>query len=185
MGFLNRNKPATPPAKAVRPVIVQPADLPGFSKRLDAVMNAMGGRSDPMYEAIGVLAESVGGFDALSKEGLQLMSQNHDMVQETTRPWRWFARASELANELGDYSIAPRVWVFAFWFKGIEPNLNIQASRDLRMDGVPTDAFNAIATAADEALAQLPDEYIVANTAAEVLSAAYVRGSVGKRPGTP
>jgi hypothetical protein len=185
MGFFNRNKPASPPAKAVRPIIVQPADLPGFSKRLDAVMSAMGGRSDSMYDAIQVLGESVGGFDPFGKEALRLMSQNHDMGQETTRPWRWFARASELANELDDYSIAPRVWVFAAWFKGMQPKLGLRDFADLRMDGIPNDVFNSIAAAADEALARLPDDYVVADTAAEVLIAGYVRGTVGKLPATP
>jgi hypothetical protein len=126
MGFF-KSKPASPPPAVVRPIVVQPADLPGFSARLDAVLRVLYGPSDaPIRAAVRALSESVGGFDPFGKEAARFMSQAGQAIgEETKRPWRWFARASELANEQGDYGLAPRVSILTLWWKMMSPKMTI------------------------------------------------------------
>jgi hypothetical protein len=70
MGFFSRNQPRESPP-VVRPVVVQPSDLAGFSARLATVEQAVAeGATGRVYEAIRALSESVGGVDVKQLLGL-------------------------------------------------------------------------------------------------------------------
>lgn len=171
MGFFSRDKPSAPP-KVVRPVVVQPADLPGFSVRLEAVERTLGGTDAAIRGSIRALSESVGGVDPwqIFELGLQ--------PEETKRPWRWFAKASELGNEQAEYGLAPRVFVFTVWWKSMKPKMTINDYADMWLDPIPADADQAISKAAAEAISHLPDDHVVAQTATEVLTVGQIRGWV-------
>lgn len=175
MGFLSRDKPVAPPA-VVRPVVVQPADLAGFSARLEAVERALGSSDAAIRGSVRALSQSVGGFDPFGKEALRIMAQAGGGIKdEIQRPWRWFAKASELANELGDYTLAPRVFIFARLWKDMQPNMSIGDYTDMWLDPIPEDADRAISIAAAEALGHLSDDHVVAQTAVEIVTIGQVR----------
>jgi hypothetical protein len=161
----------------VRPIVVQPADLPRFSARLEAVLSAMGSSDAAIRGAIQVLAESVSGFDPFGNEAQRVMSQaGQGIKEEINRPWRWFAKACEVANEQGDYELPPRVFMLTAWFKNMQPKLTMADFADMRLDRVPEDAHQAISRTAAEALAHLSDDHTVAQTAAEVVTVGQLRG---------
>jgi hypothetical protein len=169
MGFFSRDKPSELP-KVVRPIVVQPADLPGFSARLEAVVRVLYGADDAAIRgAVRSLSESVGGVDPwrLLEVGLH--------PDETKRPWRWFAQACELANELGEYAIAPHVFVLTFWWKPRQPKMTINDFADMWLDPLPPDADRAISKATSEALSHFTDDQTVVQTANEALTAGQLR----------
>jgi hypothetical protein len=167
-----RIPPADEEPKVVRPIVVQPADLPGFSARLEAVVRATYGPDAAIRGAVQSLSESVGGVDPwrLLQLGLH--------PEETKRPWRWFAQACELANEQAEYGIPPRVFVFTFWFKNLQKKMTINDFADMWLDPIPPDAYHAILKATAEAISHLADDHPVAQTANEVLTAGQIRATV-------
>jgi len=107
------------------------------------------------------------------------MSQaGQGIKDEVKRPWRWFARACEVANDQGDYELTLRVFMFTAWFKHMQPKMTINDFAETRLDGVPEDAHEAISRAAAEALTHLPDDRGVAQTATEVVTVGNLRGLV-------
>lgn len=177
MGLFSRDKPSAPP-KVVRPIVVQPADLPGFSSRLEAVERAMGGPDAPLRGAIRALSESVGGMDLSTVVGLGLDSE------EFKRPWRWFARACELANAQGEYEIAPRVFLFTGWWKNLEGELTFGDYTDILLEPVPPDADRAISLAAAEAIGHLPDDRMLVENASSLVNVGGIRAAVQTASGT-
>jgi hypothetical protein len=169
MGFFSRDKPSQAP-KVERPIVVQPADLAGFSAGLEALMRVLYGPSDAAIRgAIRALSESVGGSDPWSV-GFQ--------PGDSTRLWRWSAQACPLANEQGEYGLAPRVSIFTLWWKMTSPKMTINDFADMWLDPIPPDAEQAIWQATAEAISHLADDYTVAQTANEVITAGMVRRTV-------
>jgi len=169
MGFFNRNKP-TEAVKIQRPIVVQPADLGGFDARLEAVLRVLYGTSDAAIRgAIRSLSESVGGSDPWSV-GFQ--------QGDSTRLWRWSAQACALANEQGEYGLAPRVSIVTLWWKMTSPKMTINDFADMWLDPIPADAEQAIWQATAEAISHLADDYTVAQTANEMITAGMVRRNV-------
>jgi hypothetical protein len=171
MGLFSRNKPSEPP-KVVRPIVVQPADLLGFSSRLETVERAVGGPDAPLRGAVQALSESVGGVDPwrIFELGLQ--------PDETKRPWRWFAQACELANRQGEYGISPRVFMFMHWWQSMKGKLTINDYADMWLDPVPSDADQGILQATAEAIGHLPDDHRIAPAAQEVITVGQIRAAV-------
>ena len=165
MGFFSRDKPSAPP-KVERPIVVQPADLPGFSARLEALVRALYGPSDaPIRAAVQALSASVGGTDPWSigfEQG------------DSTRLWRWSAQACELANEQGEYGIPPRMFVFTVWWKALQPKMTINDFADMWLDPLPPDAEQAIVKAVAEAISHFADDDVVAQTANEAITAGQI-----------
>jgi hypothetical protein len=173
MGLFGSSKPKpSASGKSLRPVVVQPADLAEFSVRLEAIERAIGTTDATVRASIRALSESVGGVDPW-----RLLQLGLD-PEETKRPWRWFAQACELANAEGDFSLAPRVFNFMFWWQGMQPHMTIDDYGDMWMDPIPPDAAQAISRAAADAIRQLPDDHQVAPAAGEVLTIGQIRGAV-------
>lgn len=166
MGFFSRDKPSPPP-KVERPIVVQPADLPEFSARLEAVVRLLYGTNDAAIRgAIRALSASVGGSDPWSigfEQG------------DSTRLWRWAAQACHLANEQGEYGLAPHVFVLTFWWKPRQSKMTINDFADMWLDPLPPDVDRAILDATSEALSHFPDDRAVAQTANEALTAGQLR----------
>jgi hypothetical protein len=169
MGFFSRDKPSAPP-KVERPIVVQPADLPGFSERLEAVVRVLYGANDAAIRgAVRALSESVGGSDPWSigfEQG------------DSTRLWRWSAQACELANEQGEYGLAPHVFVLTFWWKPRQSKMTINDFADMWLDPLPPDVDRAILKATSEALSHFTDDQAVAQTANGALTAGQLRNGV-------
>jgi hypothetical protein len=169
MGFFSRDKPSAPP-KVERPIVVQPADLPGFSERLEAVVRVLYGANDAAIRgAVRALSESVGGSDPWSigfEQG------------DSTRLWRWSAQACELANEQREYGLAPHVFVLTFWWKPRQSKMTINDFADMWLDPLPPDVDRAILKATSEALSHFTDDQAVAQTANEALTAGQLRNGV-------
>lgn len=159
-------------AKILRPVVVQPGDLAEFSGRLAAVERSVGTTDAAVRASIRALSESVGGVDPW-----RLLQMGLD-PEETKRPWRWFARACELANTEGDFSLAPRVFNFMFWWKGMQSHMTINDFGDMWMDPIPPDADQAISRATVDAIRHLPDDHEIAPAAHEVLTIGQIRAVV-------
>lgn len=166
MGLFSRGKPSEPP-KAERPIVVQPADLPGFSARLEATVRVLYGADDAAIRgAIRGLSESVGGSDPWSISFEQ---------GDSTRLWRWSAQACELANEQGEYRIAPLVFVLTFWWKPRQSKMTTNDFADMWLDPLPPDVDQAILKTTAEALSHFTENQTVAQTANERLTAGQLR----------
>jgi hypothetical protein len=172
MGFFSRNK-ASEPAKVVRPIVVQPSDLPEFSVRLEAVERSFGTTDAAIRASILALTESIGALDAMD-----MLRRGLDPQEETKRPWRWFAKACGLANECGDYNIAPRVFLFTGWWKGTQPHMTLADYLDMRLDPVPSDAEQTIAVATSAAISQLDDDHVIAEISDHVYTVGQIRERV-------
>lgn len=177
MGFFSRNKPVSLPPAVVRPVVVQSADLPGFSARLDVALRGMGGPYTQMAMAIQALSESVGGFQTLSQEGMRILQESgrESLLKESQRPWHWFAQACELANEQGDHQLPLRVFMFAAWHKNLQHTLTQADFHEMWLEPSPPKAYRTISHEAAEAIAHFPDDQLVAQTATEVVSVGMLR----------
>lgn len=119
--------------------------------------------------AIRALSESVGGSDPWSIDFEQ---------GDSTRLWRWSAQACELANEQGEYGLAPHVFVLTFWWKPRQSKMTINDFADMWLDPLPPDADRAILQATSEALSHFTDDQTVAQTANEALTAGQLRNAV-------
>jgi hypothetical protein len=169
MGFFSRDKPSAPP-KVERPIVVQPSDLPGFSERLEAVVRVLYGANDAAIRgAVRALSESVGGSDPWSVGFEQ---------GDSTRLWLWSAQACELANEQGEYGLAPHVFVLTFWWKPRQSKMTLNDFADMWLDPLPPDVDRAILKATSEALSHFTDDQPVAQTANEALTAGQLRNGV-------
>jgi len=169
MGFFSRDKPSAPP-KVERPIVVQPADLPGFAARLEAVVRVLYGGDDAAIRvAVRSLSEGAGGTDPWSLGFEQ---------GDSTRLWRWSAQACALANERSEYGLAPPVFVFAFWWKRRQSTMTVNDYADMWLDPLPPDVDRAISQATSEALSHFADDQVVAQTANEALTAGKLRSAV-------
>jgi hypothetical protein len=172
VGLFSRSTPTDTPS-ATRPIAVALTDLSDFSSRLAAVEQGVGGPDAPLREAIQALSESAGGVNPRD------LMKFDDPVREIDRPWRWFAKACEVANEHGDHDLAPRVFLFTLWWKSMEGKLGVADYQDMWLDQVRPDAYQAISQAAAHAIAQLPDDYKVLQTPrGEVFTAGSLRSTV-------
>ena len=104
------------------------------------------------------------------------MSQaGQGIKDEVKRPWRWFARACEVANDQGDYELTLRVFMFTAWFKHMQPKMTINDFAEMWLDPIPPDAYQAILKATAEAIFHFADDDAVAQTANEVITAGQMQ----------
>lgn len=177
MGPFSRHKTSRPepskPLPSLRPIDVQPDDLPAFADRTKAVASALYGTDDQAIRGqIQTLSASVGGVDPWHPTILDMHPE------ETKRPWHWFAQACEVANEHGEYGIAPHVFTLLFWWKPRQSHMTIADFGDMWLEPVPLEAERRILEATAIALTHFPEDHVVVRTAGEALTAGQLSNGV-------
>ena len=169
MGLFDRKPKAAPAPMPELPPTLSDADLARAARLLDRFEAAMG-NSDAIWTCLEDFAK-LGGFPGL--EWLLGDTSGRPVGEILDRTWRWWAEAALLANARGEYAIAARVFMFS-WLIATElmPKASANAQMDIGLTTPTQGTYQRIVARGAEALAQLPPDQIIINTAVDKIPVA-------------
>lgn len=189
--------PVAPPP----PPAISDADLTDASRIMDQ-WDASLGNSDAIWDCLEVIARRGGfkGQEALMRESVEAAAaaqrrgdhSGGELDEVTQRPWRWWNEATRLAQAGGNNELAGRIYLFAELFKReISPKMRVADMMETGLDPVNADTYRSMATIAVTALATLPRDYLIHDTAsgrvnvAEALARAEADSGTTAPPASP
>lgn len=173
MALFSRRPTAQPAATSEAPPVVSVQDL-ADAQALMNQWDASLGNSDATWAVIEMIARK-GGFQGSQAALMEVMNgKAADVV--TTRPWRWWAEASRVASTQGNHRLIGQIFLFAHLF--VNQTLPLMRPVDEMETGLgkPDDtSYWTIARNAAEALAQLPQNMLIHDTATGKVDVANAR----------
>lgn len=166
MGLFDRkSKPAHVPVTELPPTL-SAADLARAAQLLDR-WDAAAGDNDAMWECIDDFWR-LGGFRS-SQAVLMETGPNGKSVEDVlNRPWRWWAEAAALANAQREYWTTARIFLFAYFIMvNIVPKADLALQLDTGVAPPKQGTYERIAASAVQALAELPQDQVVARVGTE------------------
>jgi hypothetical protein len=156
----DRPRPSLPPEP---PPNLSDADLADASRLMDR-WDAVLGNSDAMWSCLEAIAVR-GGFRGPQATLMEVMD-GRSSADVTQRPWRWWREAAGRAHATGQHGLAGRIFLFTHLF-ATQTVRNMRAGDMLEtgLDAPATATYQQIAATAVHALALLPPELLIHDTA--------------------
>jgi hypothetical protein len=166
MGLFDRkSKAASVPVPELPPTL-SAADLSRAAQLLDRWDAAMG-NNDAMWECVDAFWR-LGGFRSAQAVLMETGPNGKSVDDVLNRPWRWWAEAAALANAQGEYWVAARIFMFAYFIMiNIVPKADLALQLDTGIAPPKQGAYERIAASAVQALAELPEDRVVARSGTE------------------
>lgn len=167
MGLFDRKSKAAAQATVPElPPTLSTADLANAAQLIDRFEAAMG-NSDAMWDCVDAFWR-LGGFRGAQAVFMETGPGGKSIDDVLNRPWRWWAEAAALANAQGEYLVAVRIFMFAYFIMtNIVPKADLGLQLDTGIAPPRQGTYERIAASAVQALAQLPEDLVVARTGTE------------------
>jgi hypothetical protein len=163
MGLFDRKSKATQVPVPELPPTLSAADLARAAQLLDR-WDAAQGSNDAMWNCVDDFWR-LGGYRGAQAVLMETGPGGKSVDDVLNRPWRWWAEAAALASAQGEYRIAARIFLFAYFIMtDIVPKADLALQLDTGITAPKRGADKRIAASALEALAQLPENEIVARS---------------------
>ena len=168
MGLFDRKSKATQaPVPELTPTLTA-ADLANATRLLDR-WDAATGNSNAIWDCVDEFWR-LGGFRGSEAVIMETGPGGKSVEDVLNRPWRWWAEAAALANAQGEYWLTARLFMFVYYMMvNIIPSADLGLRLETGISEPKQGTYERIAGSAVEALAQLPDERIVARAGTETV----------------
>ena len=161
MGLFDRKSKATQVPVPELPPTLSAADLANATRLLDR-WDASTGNSDAIWECVDEFWR-LGGFRSAQRVIMETGPNGKSVDDVLNRPWRWWAEAAALANAQGEYWLTARIFMFAYFIMvNVVPKADLALQLDTGITSPKQGTYERIAASAVQALAQLPEDRIVA-----------------------
>jgi hypothetical protein len=166
MGLFDRKSQAAQVPVPELPPTLSAADLARAAQLLDR-WDAATGNSDAMWECIDAFWR-LGGFRSAQAVLMETGPNGKSVDDVLNRPWRWWAEAAALANAQGEYWTVARIFMFAYFIMiNVVPKADLALQLDTGIAPPKQGAYERIAASAVQALAELPEDRVVARSGSE------------------
>lgn len=169
MGLFDRKSKAAPVHVPELPPTLSTADLARAGQLIDR-WQASAGNSDAIWSCVDDFWR-IGGFPG--PEAVIRQAVDGKAVDDVlNRPWRWWAEATALAYAQGEYWLAARIFMFAYFIMvNVVPKADLALQMDTGITPPGQGTYQRIAASAAQALAELPQDQVVARAGADTVIA--------------
>lgn len=146
------------------PITIGSAELVNAAALIEQFERSLG-NSNATWAALDAIARR-GGFVSIERMLTEIVAQRVSVEVAIDGPWRWWATASTIALNKGDNLFPARIFMFTKLFiMQMVPNMNAATQADLGLGKPADETHRIIASNGAAALAQLPPNYLIHDTA--------------------
>ena len=168
MGLFDRKSKAVQVPVPELPPTLSATDLASAAQLLDR-WQAAAGNSDAIWDCVDEFWR-LGGFRGAQRVIMETGPNGKSVDDVLNRPWRWWAEAAALANAQGEYWLTARIFMFAYFIMvNVVPKADLALQLDTGITPPKQGTYERIAASAVQALAQLPEDQIVARAGTDTV----------------